>query len=170
MLGAPDPSSAIWTPQFQTQLTKFIQDLFLNQPPSFLPSLKAEEIQVDKKLILRDLVQLTKEPNFRPFGGTGNPPFLSSWVAFDATTDQIPGFWRDPFGWIHLRGVAKSGTVGSPLANLPPGFRPPSRERFVVISNDAVGRVDVEPDGDIVPLSPSNNTYVSLSGIRFRTS
>lgn len=169
MLGQ-DPSAAIWTPQFQTTLTKFIQELFTTQPPSFLPVLRAEEVQVDKKLILRDLVQLTKEPNFRPFGGTGNPAFANSWTHFNTATDQAAGFWRDPFGWVHLRGVAKSGTVGLPLANLPPGFRPPQRERFVVISNDAVGRVDVEPDGDIVPLSPSNNIYVSLSGIQFRTS
>lgn len=168
MLGQ-DPSAHIWTPQFQTTLTKFIQDLFLNQPPSFLPSLKAEEVQVDKKLILRDLVQLTREPNWRPFGGTGNPAFANAWVAFGGT-DQVPAFWRDPFGWVHLRGVAKNGTVGSSLGTLPPGFRPPANERFVVISNDAVGRVDVEPDGDVIPKSPSNNTYVSLSGIRFRTS
>ena len=162
-----DPSAAIWTPQFQTTLTKFIQDLFINQPPSFLPNLKAEEIQVDKKLILRDLVQLTREPNFRRIGDTGQPAFTNSWAYFGS--EQVAAFWRDPFGWVYLRGLIKNGTVGSVAFTLPPGFRPPVAERFVVISNDAVGRVDVGADGAVTPKSPSNNTYVSLAGIRFRT-
>lgn len=167
---AGDPGVQVWTTQFQTLLTKFIQDLFLNQPPSFLPVLKAEEIQVDKRLIIRDLVQLTKEPNFRKVGDAGQPAFLNSWVNF-GTTDAPAAFWRDPFGWIHLRGLIKNGTIGSTNAafTLPPGFRPPLREVFPVISNGAIGRVDIEPDGDVI-IAAGNNTYVSLAGIHFRTS
>jgi hypothetical protein len=161
--------ASVWTPQFQTQLTKYLQDLFINQPPSFLPVLKAEEIQVDKRLILRDLVTLTKEPNFRLIGATGNPAFANSWINFDVA-DTSAAFWRDPFGWIHLRGLIKNGTVGSAAFTLPPGFRPPKREVFATISNGAVGRVDVQADGLVIPQSPSNNAWVSLAGIHFRTS
>lgn len=163
-----DIGQAVWTPQFQTLLTKFIQDLFLNQPPSFLPTLKAEEIQVEKKLILRDLVQLTKEPNWRKIGDAGQPPFAGTWVNF-GTSDAPAAFWRDPFGWVHLRGLIKSGTINTTAFTLPPGFRPPLREVFAVISNGAIGRVDVQADGVVLPAA-GNNTYVSLAGIHFRTS
>lgn len=162
-----DPGVEVWTPQFQTTLTKFIQDLFLNQPPSFLPVLKAEEVQVDKKLIIRDLLQLTKEPNFRKVGDTGQPAFANSWVNF-GTTDAPAAFWRDPMGWVHLRGLIKSGTIGNVAFTLPPGFRPPLREVFAVLSNGAIGRVDVQADGQVIPAA-GNNTYVSLAGIHFRT-
>lgn len=163
------PSSAIWTTDFQTTLTKFIQDLFLTQPPSFLPVLRAEEVQVEKRLTIRDLVSLTKEPNFRRIGDAGQAPFMNSWVNF-GTSDAPAAFWRDPLGWVYLRGLIKNGAVGSAAFTLPPGFRPPLRETFVTISNGAVGRVDVQADGLVIPQAPSNNTYVSLAGIRFRTS
>jgi len=155
-----------WTPSL---LTKFIRDLFQNQPPDFLPHLRAEEITVDKKLTLRDLIAFGREPNYRSVGGTGQPAFTNSWVNFGGGWAGA-AFWRDPLGFVHLRGLIKSGVVGSPAFTLPPGFRPKVNEPFVTISNGAVGRVDVLTDGTVVPASPSSNTWVSLSGIKFRTS
>lgn len=154
-----------WTPSI---LTKWIRDLFQNTPPDFLPLLRAEEIQVDRVLTLRDRLVLSKEPNFRPVGGTGQPAFESSWVNFAAGW-QVAGFWRDPLGWINLRGVIKSGTVGNAAFTLPPGFRPLLSEAFPVISNSAIGYVQVLANGQVIPTTPSSNTWVSLSGIRFRT-
>lgn len=156
---------ANWTP---TILTKWIRDLFLNQPPDFLPSLKVEEIQVDKTLTLRDRLSIGNEPNFRQIGTVGNPAFANAWVNFGSNW-QVAAFWRDPLGWVHLRGIIKSGTVGSTAFTLPPGYRPPLSETFVVRSNATTGGVDVLADGQVQPVTPSNNTYVSLSGISFRT-
>lgn len=154
-----------WT---QTILVKFIRDLFQNQPPDFLPLLKAEEIQVTKKLTLGESLTLAREPKFRNIGDTGQPAFANSWVNYGSGW-QVAGFWRDPLGIVHLRGLIKSGTVGSAAFTLPPGFRPPLAETFAVLSNGALGRVDVASDGTVTPMTPSNNTYVSLSGIQFRT-
>jgi hypothetical protein len=154
-----------WTPSI---LTKYIQDLFQTQPPGFIPLLKAEQVQVEKNLFVRDYLTIMKDPSFRKVGGTGHPAFTNSWVYFGS--DAEPAFWKDAFGLVHLRGVMKSGTVGSPAFTLPPSYRPPAVERFVVLSNDAVGRIDVGTDGTVTPKSPSSNIYVSLSGIRFRTS
>jgi hypothetical protein len=157
---------ASWSPSL---LTKFIRDLFQNQPPDFLPHLRAEEITVHRKLTLRDVIAFGREPNFRLIGGTGQPAFTNSWVNFAG--GWVPAaFWRDPLGFVHLRGLIKSGVVGSAAFTLPPGFRPKENEPFVAISNGAIGRVDVLTDGTVVPASPSNNTWVSLSGIHFRTS
>lgn len=155
-----------WTPSL---LTKFIRDLLANQPPDFLPHLRAEEITVDKKLNLRDLIAFGREPNFRAVGGTGQPAFTNSWVNYGSSWAPA-AFWRDPLGFVHLRGLIKSGTVGNAAFTLPPGFRPKENESFVVVSNAAVGRVDVLTDGTVTPAAPSSNVWVSLSGINFRTS
>lgn len=155
-----------WTPE---TLTKWLRDLLQNQPPDFLPNLKVEDLQVDKTLTIRERVRVANEPAFRAIGKPGNPAFANSWVNFDSGW-QVAGFSRDVFGWVHIRGLIKTGTVGSVAFTLPPGYRPALSEPFVVISNGAVGRVDVQADGQIIPQSPSNNTYVSLSGISFRTS
>jgi len=155
-----------WTPAI---LTKWIRDLFLNQPPDFLPNLKSEEMTVTQKLTLRDKLVVAREPDFKKVGSAGAAGFEHSWVNFDAGW-QVAGYWRDPLGWVHLRGLVKSGTVGSSAFTLPPGFRPKLSEPFAVISNGAVGRVDVQSDGQVIPQLPSNNAYVSLSNIRFRTS
>lgn len=155
-----------WT---QTTLVKWVRDLFQNQPPDFLPLLKAEEIQVTKSITLGESITLTREPTFRKVGATGQPAFTNAWVNYDS--GWMPaGFWRDPFGMVHLRGLIKNGTVGSAAFTLPPGFRPSAgAETFPSISNGAIGRVDVSTDGTVTPASPSNNAYVSLSGISFRT-
>lgn len=157
---------ADWTPAL---LTKWLRDILTTQPPDFLPNLKAENITVTTKLTLRDELVVAREPNFKKFGGAGAPPYQNSWVNFGSGW-QDGGYWRDPLGWVHLRGLVKSGTVGSALATLPPGFRPKLSETFIVSSNSATGRVDVQADGQIIPQAPSSNTYVSLSNIRFRTS
>lgn len=150
-------------------LIKWLRDILQNQPPDFLPLLKAEEIQVEKTLTLKDKLELGKEPTFRKFGGPGSPAFENSWINFGSGWMDA-GFWRDPLGFVHLRGLIKSGTVGSRAVRLPPGYRPTvGSETFPTISNGAVGRVDVLTDGSVTPVSPSNNTYVSLSGITFRT-
>ncbi len=155
-----------WSPSL---LTKFIRDLFQNQPPDFLPHLRAEEITVDRKLTLRDVIAFGREPNYRAVGGTGQPAFANSWVNFGSDWADA-AFWRDPLGFVHIRGLIKSGVVGSAAFTLPPGFRPKVNEPFVAVSNGAIGRVDVLTDGTVVPASPSNNTWVALSGIHFRTS
>jgi hypothetical protein len=154
-----------WT---QSELSKYIRDLFQNSPPDFLPFLKAEEIQVYKKLVLRDNIEWLLDKTFRKVGSQGAPAFANSWVNFGSNWADA-AYWKDPFGVVHLRGLIKSGTVGNTAFTLPPGYRPGVNETFSTISNAAVGRVDCLTSGAVQPVSPSNNTYVSLSGITFRT-
>lgn len=157
---------ADWTP---TILTKFIRDLFQNQPPDFLPNLNAENVTAHTNLTIRDKVTLTKEPSWRLVGGTGQPAFENSWTNYGSGW-VAAGFWRDPLGWVHLRGLIKSGTINTAAFTLPPGFRPATgAETFAVNSNGAFGTVQVGTDGVVTP-TVGNNTYVSLAGIHFRTS
>jgi hypothetical protein len=96
-----------------------------------------------------------------------------TWQRFD-TTYNPPEYFRDSQGIVHLRGLIKGGTVGyqndAGLAfTLPQGFRPQNRELFIVISNDAIGRVDITSAGRVVVMS-GNTAWVSLDNIRFRAS
>lgn len=100
-------------------------------------------------------------------GATGAPAFTNSWVN-RASGSQSAGYYIDEEGCVCLMGGIKSGTVGSSAFTLPAGARPTAGLEFAVMSNGALGRVDISSTGTVTPISPSNNTYVSLDGIRFK--
>src|SRR5262245_24913047 len=110
----------------------------------------------------------------------GNCVGSTSWTAAPAQA-EVPAFWKDPFGVVHLEGaVGCSGNAdeGTVIFNFPPGFRPPV---FSVLRYGALGGgqtlvqlattsdgggarlVYDGPDGDAV------DNYISLDGITFRT-
>lgn len=100
-------------------------------------------------------------------GDTGNAVFSGAWVAYGAGY-EAPGYYKDPFGRVHLCGVAKLGAAGSVIFTLPGGYRPRGREMFTNISGAASGfQVDVAANGDVIHVSGTTG-YVSLSGISFR--
>lgn len=168
--GGPTPSGdtiANWSP---TQLVLVIKDILTRDPPQVIDSLTVDQLTAATNLYVRDQITFVRDPIFHVVGKSGEPAFANSWVNF-GNPSQGAGFWKDPFGVVHLRGKIKSGTVGSVAFTLPPGYRVilNADEDFPVISNAAVGLVSVASDGTVTPKSPSNNTYVSLSGISFRT-
>ena len=96
------------------------------------------------------------------------PTLLNSWVNYNALSDQIAGYKKDPFGWVQLRGIVKSGTVGAgtPIFTLPSGYRPPKTVRFAVASNDLFGYCAVDSSGNVLAVQGSN-AYFDLSPVRF---
>lgn len=155
-----------WT---TTQLVKFVKDILENQPPRNLPDVIVGNAKIAKDLAIAGSVSFPGNPSFHLFGNEGEPQFANSWVNWGSPNFPA-GYWKDPFGFVHLQGVVKSGTVGSAITDpLPPGLRPSmTAGPFAVISNGAVGRVDVTSDGLITPIAPSSNVYVSLHGIFFK--
>jgi hypothetical protein len=105
-------------------------------------------------------------PAFTGIGTAGAPAFANSWVNFDAGTNQQAGFWKDDNGLVHLRGLVKSGVVGSVMFTLPAGFRPSALEIFAVPSNALFGVLYVASNGDVT-LNSGSNTYASLAGVTF---
>ena len=76
---------------------------------------------------------------------------------------------KDGCGVVHLRGLIKNGSVGSVIAVLPVGCRPYATEIFTVMcGGNAIARVDVRANGEIVCQAASSTAYLSLSGISFR--
>jgi hypothetical protein len=95
------------------------------------------------------------------------PTFTNSWTNLGSGT-QSAGILKDADGYVTLRGVITGGTVGASAFSLPAGYAPPANESFAVNSNSAFGAVQVTSAGLVNILAPSTNTWVSLSGIRFR--
>lgn len=99
-------------------------------------------------------------------GGVG---FDNGWVDFGSTFPDAS--YRKEGNWVYLRGMIKDGTTGTSVGTaftLPVGYRPPADLKFPVMSNGALGHIQIRPAGYVVVLSPSDNTYVDLSGIAFR--
>jgi hypothetical protein len=81
------------------------------------------------------------------------------------------GFWKDKEGLVHLRGLIKNGTIAQStvLFTLPAGYRPQARLIFTILNNNAVGRIDLLPNGDVIIANVSSNLWLNLTGIHFRT-
>ena len=95
------------------------------------------------------------------------PNFLNSWVNLTPAEYNPAGYYKDAFGRVYLRGMISSGTVNAAAFTLPAGYRPEWRILCAAVSNFALGRVDVFANGDVMPVSPSNNAWVSLDGVSF---
>lgn len=93
------------------------------------------------------------------------PGFANSWVNYDATNEAKAAFRRDQFGVIWLKGLIKSGTVGSvPAFTLPVSFRPPKALRFACSANLAYANVEVRSSGEVW-VNAGSNAWVDLSSI-----
>lgn len=92
--------------------------------------------------------------------------FQNSWVDFGGTA-QTCAYLKDSMGFVHLKGLMKSGTIGAVAFNLPAGFRPLAFARFGSISNGSFGAIDLSAAGDFTPAAGSNTSF-SLDGITFR--
>jgi lysophospholipase L1-like esterase len=95
------------------------------------------------------------------------PTLNNTWVAFSANFDTF-GYMKDAMGFVHLRGLIKSGTAGSgnAIVTLPVGFRPSRRKYISTVSNSAFGVVEIFEDGTIY-LSTGTNAFVSFDNITF---
>ncbi len=92
------------------------------------------------------------------------PTLAGSWVTYDGTYN-IEGYRKDAEGYVHLKGLVKSGT--GTIFTLPVGFRPSRRQLLGTISNNAIGRIDVTPTGT-VSMSTGVTNWISLDGLTFK--
>ncbi len=118
-------------------------------------------------------------------GTPGQPAFLNSWEDVKISLGLFPetvAFYKDLEGVVHIRGEATAGTEGTPIFDLPPGFRPGSR-RFArepvaceggtgcpnaSSSVAIVGSNSTAPivEGEVI--APPHTENVSLDGVTFR--
>lgn len=95
---------------------------------------------------------------------------LNSWANWGSGFNAA-GYYKDPFGRVHLRGLMKNGTVATGstgvIFTLPSGYRPANVEIYPVVSNSVLGECRIEQDGDVVAYAGSN-VWFCLDGISFR--
>jgi len=93
--------------------------------------------------------------------------FQNSWVNYNSSTTTTAAYVKDSFGFVHLKGTVKDGTVGDVACfTLPIGYRISKIARFPIVSNSLFGIVRIETDG-AVKIVLGSNAYACLDGITF---
>lgn len=94
------------------------------------------------------------------------PTLINSWVNFGAGFNNA-GYYKDPFGVVHLRGFIKDGTSGSVMFVLPAGSRPTNSEVFAAAANSAFATLLIDNAGNVTH-NGGSTTWFSLDGVTFR--
>lgn len=92
------------------------------------------------------------------------PTLINSW-ANSGGAYAVAGYWKDPWGIVHLRGRVTGGAFPSDAFVLPADYRPQYTQTFAVPGTTAA-TVDVEADGSVRAISGTG--FVSLDAITFR--
>jgi hypothetical protein len=93
---------------------------------------------------------------------------LNNWVNFYSPDVEKVRYWKTPDNIIHIEGLLKDGTVGSPAFILPAGYRPPVERIISTTANSAFAQMTVKTDGNVRPHTGVNTPWFSLDGISFR--
>jgi hypothetical protein len=118
-----------------------------------------------------DFATAKAEP-VRIVGASGQPQFNEGWGLGGG--EQVPGFWKDPFGTVYLQGQA-GRDFGSEdvIFTLPPGYRPTENSYFSTYPSGGSGTVAIAvlANGDVELFNlaePSDDNFVGLGGVVFR--
>ena len=95
------------------------------------------------------------------------PTLAGAWVNFGGVY-LAAGYFKDSNGVVRLRGMVKSGVVGTNIFVLPAGYRPSASLRIPVDSNSAYGLVTVDSSGNVVSVI-GNNAWFDLGTVSFDT-
>jgi len=98
--------------------------------------------------------------------GSGGSTWGTDWV--NANAEYPAGFMKDPFGFVHLRGVAhKDGNTNYPIT-LPSGFFPEQQVTFLAgYGSDSVYMFAIYTDGTTF-CGAGFGAYIYLDGITFK--
>lgn len=94
------------------------------------------------------------------------PTYKNGWVDYGAEYNSL-GYRMDASGYVHLKGMVKSGTVFAAIFTLPIGYRPLRQHITSNISNGLVSRVDINAAGDVIILSGSS-AWASIDDLVFK--
>jgi hypothetical protein len=90
------------------------------------------------------------------------PVYTNAWV--DYLAGYRAGGYRLAGTQVYLRGIIKSGTIGSSAFTLPLGYRPGQDLQFGTVSNNAFGMLYVGASGAVTPTVGSNAAF-SLNAV-----
>lgn len=167
-----------WNAAIQTRRVIFFDD----DSPAGLASIEVSSGGTLGNAIILDLSQFSEL--YLPYGlyiddsetiqtqnrGWIAPTLLNGWTNFGSGYETA-GYYKDALGFIHLKGLIKSGAMGTAAFVLPSGYRPSYRKMFPVLTSGGIGRVDIDTEGNVLIINygTAANGYVSLDGIVFNT-
>ena len=95
------------------------------------------------------------------------PTLLNSWVNFGDGFAPV-GYWKGSDNMVHITGLIKNGVTseGAVIFTLPSGFRPEFKGIFTITQDNAVGRIDVNNNGNVLVVK-AGAVFTSLAGISF---
>ena len=95
-----------------------------------------------------------------------NATLANGWVA----GSSAPGYFKDEFGIVHLRGAIKSGTTSVAAFVLPSGYRPAVTCVFPVIDGaNLVAQCSVDTAGNVVIWTTTSNANgFNLAPVQFK--
>lgn len=97
------------------------------------------------------------------------PTLLNSWANYGSGQSDA-GYFKDPFGIVHLKGLIKDGSTAV-IFTLPAGYRIQATGRWLCISGAGYAYVSVSSGGDVTleAYVGGSNAGVDLSTISFAT-
>ena len=101
------------------------------------------------------------------------PSLLNSWVNFGVDTIDNwsnVGYYKDQFGFVHLRGLLKSGSsADADMFQLPAEHRPAKPQLFISFASGTPSacRIDIDENGYVNAQYNGSTSETSLSGISF---
>jgi hypothetical protein len=98
-------------------------------------------------------------------GAVGEPAFENGWANYGNPDNVTGGFYKDPFGAVHLKGILSAGP-NSVIFTLPPGYRP-GKILVLPVWRGGAALLDIKPDGR-VGMNYGAPGLTSLDGITFR--
>jgi hypothetical protein len=100
-------------------------------------------------------------------GAAGQPAFAGGWSNVGGSF-QVAGFYKDPFGIVHLQGDVTSAGGGT-IFTLPSGYCPAALENFPAYGNGGTAAgIAVRHSDCAVVLVAGDNSFIGLGGITFR--
>ncbi|MCK6077907.1 hypothetical protein [Paenibacillus silvae] len=97
------------------------------------------------------------------------PTLLNGWTNYnDSGSFYNVAYIKDALGYVHLRGLIRSGAVGTAVFVLPTGYRPKSAMIFASISTGSnIARIDVRASGIVFLDTGNSATFITLDNISF---
>lgn len=78
------------------------------------------------------------------------------------------GYYKDPFGRVHLQGRVSGGTSGQSAFTLPVGYRPKGTISFRVEDSGTSADVTINTSGEVICTSGGGTPAVHLDSVSFR--
>jgi hypothetical protein len=138
--------------------------------PGYNTSAASPYLDVIKGTFKAALIVLLRSLSLLPDSWTA-PTLGGGWSNYGSGYSTA-GYYKDPFGTVHLKGVIAGGTTtNTTVYTLPAGYRP--LEKLILTSTSYTGaayvftRIDIDTGGNVIVVTGSNN-FLSFDGLSFR--